>query len=46
MREKILSAGVPPASTLEARVMKALYKFDLRRHWSYLFEPEELEAGR
>jgi hypothetical protein len=46
MREKILSAGVPPASTLEVRVMKALYKFDLRRHWSYLFEPEELEAGR
>jgi len=46
MLEKILSAGVPPASTLEVRVMKALYKFDLRRHWSYLFEPEELEAGR
>jgi glycosyltransferase involved in cell wall biosynthesis len=46
MREKILSAGVPPASTLEVRVMKALYKFDLRRHWSYLFESEELEAGR
>ena len=46
MREKILNAGVPPASTLEVRVMKALYKLDLRRHWSYLFEPEELEAGR
>jgi len=46
MREKILSSGVPPASTLEVGVMKALYKFDLRRHWSYLFEPEELEAGR
>ena len=45
MREKILNAGVPPASTVEVRVMKALYKFDLRRHWSYLFEPEELEAG-
>ncbi len=46
MREKILSAGVKPASSLEVRVMKVLYKFSLRRHWSYLFSGEELEAGR
>jgi len=44
MREKILRAGVPRASAIEARVMQALYKFNLRRHWSYLFESEELEV--
>ena len=43
MREKILSAGIPGASGLEVRVMKALYKVNLRRHWSYLFDGEELE---
>lgn len=46
MREKILSAGVRHASSLEVRVMKALYKFNLRRHWAYLFDPEELEASQ
>jgi glycosyltransferase involved in cell wall biosynthesis len=46
MREKILRAGVPRASGLEVRVMKALYKFNPRRHWSYLFGGEELEASR
>lgn len=46
MREKILNAGVEPASPLEVRVMKTLYKFNLRRQWSYLFAGEELEAGR
>lgn len=45
LRQKILSAGVPPASGIEVRVMKALYKFNLRRHWSYLFAAEELEAS-
>jgi len=25
--------------------MKTLYKFNLRRHWSYLFQGEELEAN-
>jgi len=44
MREKILRAGVPRASQFEVRVMQHLYKFNLRRHWSYLFEGEELEA--
>jgi len=44
MREKILRAGVPRASNLEVRVMQTLYKFNLRRHWSYLFEGEELEV--
>ncbi|HUJ19912.1 MAG TPA: glycosyltransferase family 2 protein [Bryobacteraceae bacterium] len=43
MRQKILRAGVPEASGLEARVMKAFYKFNVRRHWSYLFAGEELE---
>ena len=43
MREKILRAGIPRASGLEVRVMKALYKFSLHRHWSYLFDGEELE---
>jgi len=42
MREKILCAGVRRASGLEARVMQAVYKFNLRRHWSYLFAGEEL----
>jgi len=45
MRDKILRAGVPRASDLEVRVMKTLYKFNLRRHWSYLFQGEELEAN-
>ncbi len=45
MRDKILRAGIAPASTWEARVMKALYKCNLRRHWAYLFSGEELEAG-
>jgi glycosyltransferase involved in cell wall biosynthesis len=45
LREKILSAGVPPASGMEVRVMKTLYKFNLRRHWSYLFAAEELETN-
>lgn len=45
MREKILRAGIPPASTVEIRIMKMLYKFNVRRHWSYLFEPEELEKA-
>ena len=45
MREKILRAGVPRASRLEVRVMKALYKFNLRRHWSYLFAGEDLELS-
>jgi GT2 family glycosyltransferase len=44
MREKILRAGIPRASQLEVRVMQYLYKFNLRRHWSYLFDGEELEA--
>jgi glycosyltransferase involved in cell wall biosynthesis len=46
MRDKILSAGVAPASTLEVRVMKTLYKFSPRRHWAYLFSGKELEASR
>jgi hypothetical protein len=45
MREKILSAGIPEASGLEVRMMKALYKFNLRRHSSYLFDGEELEKA-
>ena len=45
MREKILRAGIPRASSLEVRVMKALYRFNLHRHWSYLFEGEELEEA-
>jgi glycosyltransferase involved in cell wall biosynthesis len=43
MRDKILRAGVPQASGLETRVMKTLYKFNVRRHWSYLFAGEQLE---
>jgi GT2 family glycosyltransferase len=46
MRDKILNAGVVPASSIEVRLMKTLYKFSFRRHWSYLFSGEELEAGR
>ena len=46
LREKILRAGVRPASGVEVRVMKTLYKFNLRRHWSYLFAGEKVEAGR
>jgi len=42
MRAKILESGIPPASGVEVRLMKALYKFNFRRHWSYLFECEEL----
>jgi glycosyltransferase involved in cell wall biosynthesis len=42
MRDKILTAGVAPASKLEAHLMKVAYKFNLRRHWSYLFSGEEL----
>jgi len=45
LREKIIRAGVPPASGVEMRFMKALYKFNVRRHWSYLFAAEELETG-
>lgn len=45
LREKILSAGVPRGSSLEVWAMKMLYKFNLRRHWSYLFAPEELEGS-
>lgn len=45
MREKILRAGVPRASSLEVRVMQTLYKFNLHRHWSYLFDGEELEQA-
>lgn len=47
MRNKILTAGVAPASRLEAHLMKLRYKFNLKRHWSYLFSGEELnwEAG-
>ena len=36
MREKILQAGVRPASRLEARAMKIFYKCNLNRHLSYL----------
>jgi glycosyltransferase involved in cell wall biosynthesis len=43
MRDKILRAGVRQASSMEIRVRKALYKFNLRRHWSYLFAGEKLE---
>jgi len=46
LREKIIAAGVPPASDMEVRVMRTLYKFNLRRHWSYLFAGEELETNR
>ncbi len=46
MREKILQAGVPRASQLEVRIMQTLYKFSLRRHWSYLFDGEKLEVTR
>ncbi len=44
MRDKILRAGIPRASGLEVRLMKTLYKFNLRRHWSYLFAGEDLEV--
>ncbi|HXA04241.1 MAG TPA: glycosyltransferase family 2 protein [Bryobacteraceae bacterium] len=43
MREKILRAGIQRASGFEVRAMKAFYKFNLRRHWSYFFGGEELE---
>ena len=46
MREKIMRSGVPGASRLEIRVMKALYKFNVRRHWSYLFAGEELAPNQ
>jgi GT2 family glycosyltransferase len=46
LREKIVAAGFAPASGMEVRVMKTLYKFNLRRHWSYLFAGEELESNR
>ena len=36
MREKILHAGIRPASRLEAGAMKLLYKCNLSRHLSYL----------
>jgi len=36
MREKILRAGIRPASRLEAGAMRLLYKFNLSRHLSYL----------
>ena len=45
MRDKILTAGVAPASKLEAHLMKVAYKFNLRRHWLYLFAGEELSPG-
>ena len=45
MRKKILQSGVPRAFRLEVRVMKYLYKFNLRRHWSYLFHGEKLVHG-
>jgi hypothetical protein len=45
MREKILRSGVPPAAGLEVKLMKTLYKFNLRRHWSYLFDAQELEVS-
>ena len=46
LREKIIAAGVPPASGMEVRVMQTLYKFNLRRHWSYLFAGEELQVNQ
>ena len=42
MRAKILEAGIPPVSGVEARLMRVFYKFNFRRHWSYLFDCEEL----
>lgn len=39
VREKILAAGYPEASPLEARWMKLRYKFSLKRHLSYLLAP-------
>lgn len=36
MREKILQAGIRPASRWEQRAMKLSYKFNLNRHLSYL----------
>jgi GT2 family glycosyltransferase len=45
LREKILRAGVRRGSRMEVGAMKMLYKFNPRRHWSYLFAPEELEAS-
>lgn len=36
MREKVLHAGIRPASRLEAGAMKLLYKCNLNRHLSYL----------
>lgn len=47
MREKILAAGIRPASRIEARGMKLLYKCNPGRHLSYLLArraPLELEA--
>jgi hypothetical protein len=43
MREKILRAGIRRASSLEVRVMQAIYKFNVRRHWSYWFDGQALE---
>jgi len=37
IRDKILRAGVPPRTPLAAAVAKVAYKFNLRRHLSYLF---------
>ena len=45
MRDKILRAGVPQASGVEIRIMKTLYKFNVKRQWSYLFAAEELESN-
>jgi len=44
IRKKILRAGVPAASSLEAGVMRALYKLNPCRQWSYLFGSEKVEA--
>ena len=42
VREKILRAGYAPLSPLQAKAARLAYKFNLRRHYSYLFGVESL----
>ena len=42
VREKVLAAGYAPYSPLEARLAKWRFKFDVQRHWSYVFGVERL----
>jgi glycosyltransferase involved in cell wall biosynthesis len=42
VRAKILAAGYPPYTPLLAKITKLCYKFNIRRHLSYLYGVESL----